>query len=666
MEITNKKHKATELEKIIFVSFILCSALVISFQVLTQQSTALGGGFIRQSTTTQTINATTTTIVTNAATNYKGVYEVLGITTFNPSITVSGISDTQGNTYHPSIQSKTFEDTEIWYANYTGTNFGADTITITYSGSTSGGVIYSELTGVTNIGSMQTGSNHGTASTISVSSFTPNNNFACMTMGGIDTGSATGSSYTLPNFVDYRQSAQLGALTFDYMALFSNNWNNFGATTFSSTVSPTSSPQWDYVYSCFTTAGTAPTTTTTTTSTTSVTTFTATSTLSTATITTGASGGSIHSELAVVQATGVSSTTSTFLAGTSPARTGILNHENFLLLSISFQQKNAKLTSVTDNQSDSWLLSGRSSTNYDTETWYSHYTGSNFASNILVTLNINTTATFLLQFYVLSGLNTTATPNIITSIGSGTISPMSVAQFNPPSHSVCLVSASLNTGTTNTLSLGELNYYGFPNTEIGTGAINTFYNIQYSTPNWNFSDGLTTLPIPISATGLTPTWDELVTCFQTGQTRFVTTTSTSTTSTTTLTSTTTIINTNTTTTSTSTFSSTTTLTSTNTSFVTSTGTVIPEPLHSTDLLLILLAILIFLILICVGLVKRNPFPTFLGAMVLFIMNVGLYTNNLIIYGQNEITTPLWVNEMITLLVVFAFILVVYQVIKRRY
>ena len=147
----------------------------------------------------------------------------------------------------------------------------------------------------------------------------------------------------------------------------------------------------------------------------------------------------------------------------------------------------------------------------------------------------------------------------------------------------------------------------------------------------------------------------------------VTPTTTTTTSTT-ITPTTTISTTATTTTTTltsPTITGSTTTTITGTNVTTITGTVIPEPAGSTDLLLIGLAIAIFLIMMIVGVIKRNPFPTLLGAIVLMIMNVGLYTNNKIVYSQNIITTPLWVNEMLTILVIFSFVLVVYQVAKSR-
>src|SRR5579872_7356020 len=112
---------------------VLTIALIISpflaYYNPFHQSKAVGGGFVgNQSVKTITTNASSTSQTPNVFSEIKGNFLVAAITTYDPSISVSSISDTQSDTYHHIITSTKYEDTEFWYANFTGTNFAANTV----------------------------------------------------------------------------------------------------------------------------------------------------------------------------------------------------------------------------------------------------------------------------------------------------------------------------------------------------------------------------------------------------------------------------------------------------------------------------------------------------------------------------------------------------------
>lgn len=122
------------------------------------------------------------------------------------------------------------------------------------------------------------------------------------------------------------------------------------------------------------------------------------------------------------------------------------------------------------------------------------------------------------------------------------------------------------------------------------------------------------------------------------------------------------------TTTTSTFNTTTTISvanETSTVSVTQTQVTIPEPPNSTDILLIFLAIAVALIMFALGIKYRKVFVTLIGATVLMLLEIGLLTNPLIVYGANQFPMPIWVLEMIALFVVIGFILVISQLLRGR-
>ena len=321
--------KEKKIGLIIIIMWILGLSLFIGFQLNQKQTKAVGGGFLAGNNVQRSSNATIQTVGFGAGTlpfEIDGYYILVMTTSFSPSINVSSIADTVGNTYNKIIQSNKYEDTEIWYANYTKTNFAANTITITYSEHTKSNIAFSFLSGVTT-GAIQSLKNNGTATTLTVPSFTPNLNFACADFSGVASGSTT-TVYTAPGLF-YLPAGSIavannGATTFWSVNTFNNIWtSNLGATTIPITFTPSASPKWDDVVACFpegpvtTTTSTTtitPTTTTTTLNKTTTTTFsntTSTTTTTTKTTTNATTTATTTNSTRTINSTATTTSTST-------------------------------------------------------------------------------------------------------------------------------------------------------------------------------------------------------------------------------------------------------------------------------------------------------------------------------------------------------------------
>lgn len=91
-----------------------------------------------------------------------------------------------------------------------------------------------------------------------------------------------------------------------------------------------------------------------------------------------------------------------------------------------------------------------------------------------------------------------------------------------------------------------------------------------------------------------------------------------------------------------------------------------EPVGSTDLLLIIFAVVIALIMMIIGLKFNNPFPALVAALVLLVMYLGLNSAPTIVYGQNQIALPTWFTEVFILFIVVAFVYTFYLIFKWRH
>lgn len=592
------------------------------------ETKAVGGGFFDSQSNNKTTNGTTVTLSTTNNANVKGVYLVALVTTYASAINVSSISDTQSDVWHKIIDSHKYEDTELWYANYTGTNFASLTVTVTFSASSEATDRLYYLSGIQS-GTIQTKSNNGTSTPASVASFTPNTNFACVNGIGVDTGSTSALSLTnQPNFWFSGTANQLaGSSFFNLLGQFDNNWAAYGATTISTTLTQGGTgQQWDDVVACFPTGGGGGGVSTTTTTTT----------------TNGMSAGIVQEQ----ESTAVTSTTNSLTLNYNPQKYNLLVEEVAVIGNVI-----PSINTPTDNNGLTWIqIGGDVSTNYALVFYGVNFSVSSTTETITQTLSLS--GTFQFRVFELTGIasnwktgcpGSCATTQLYTH--SGTTLSASIPSFTPPTNWMVLGALDYNVSdisahTWTTVPLTQFNLDLSSMENLITSGSKTWFVSDYY-PQWNLGS-TTAIMTPNTATA--SNWLETIIALPTQTNGIVTNTVTSTTYSPTLT---------------------TTLTSTFTNSTTTTGTVLPEPAGSTDLLLILLAIIIFLILMIVGLIRRNPFPTLLGAIVLLIMNVGLYTNNSIVYGNNLIATPLWVNEMITVLVIFAFVLVIYQIMKRR-
>ena len=282
--------------------WFLGSTLFLGFQTF-QKINAVGGGWINtpasgSSSTNGTSSAITlsTAIGTGTLSEIKGNYFVVEASTFSKKISVLKINDTQSDAYHLSVKSSVHLDTEIWYANFTGTNFGSNTITTTFNATTKFLINIWLLTGVST-GSLQTVKSNGTSSPVFVHTFTPNSNDACINWVSITPNQGILSeSYGNPNFWYFTTPTTFSGLSPSFLthSLGENNWANYGSTNVSMTLSAfTTGGGWDSVVSCFpegpstiTTTSDSTTTTTTTTTSNSTTTTTTTTTTTSSTTTT--------------------------------------------------------------------------------------------------------------------------------------------------------------------------------------------------------------------------------------------------------------------------------------------------------------------------------------------------------------------------------------------
>jgi hypothetical protein len=711
LQIKKQLDKEKKIGVMAIIIWILCSSLFIGLRLNTSNST--GGGYVFQATVNTTSNATSITRTASGALSIQGIYYVLEITSFNPSITVTSVTDTLGNIYTRAIQSHKYEDAEIWYANFTKTNFNGNTIRVNFSASTSSIVSLYSLSGVV-AGGLQVLSNNGTATSASVASFTPTTNYACLNFISSDSGSSTTTVYGAPHFWYGQLSNHLGATNFDTQSQFVNNWAGYGATTITTTMSPTSSPQWDDIVSCFPTPANTATTTVSFTSTTYGGAFSgqwiriADSPIINVTASTG-QGDSAYgyfkdsiylvdgisgTNLDRTNATSMYNTTTNIWStkaqnpvkaagltcsvitvtksmycfggvGQAATSTGsTVERYNFstnVWTSLTKQpafNSTQGIMSVTDTSTNFiWVFGSSVTVNTPMENQTYIYFPNNDSivrkADIPIPIGWATCGYLNHAIYVVNGynpklsqdLNTVMKYNITTNVWT------TIPIIAPETKSGTDRNPLLINGTFLPVIEGLTNPTTFHNTNYVYDIVNNKFDYLPNSLNKRDGETATVLGNSIYAFGGRNVTSAPIQGLRFSEKYIINVTLLSTSSTTTTTTT----------------NTTTTTTLTNSTVVsTITGTVIPEPKGSTDLLLIGLAITIFMIMMIVGVIKRNPFPTFLGATVLLIMNVGLYTNNQIVYSQNIISTPLWVNQMITLLVIFAFVLVVYQVIKRRF
>ena len=620
-------------------------------------------GVVQQNFVTQSCTNCAVAFLNNPVQND---FIIVQVTSSAATLPNSATTDTLGNTFTILKSDNTQLAVVLYIAQQTHTA-GADTVTVHFAGvQTEVFISILEVNELSSVTPTVTSSGSGTtANPVSVGSITPNADNECF---GALSVTGTGGAFAEPINgnplnIDAQSTTNLAATnvgiglkginpltaanTFQVSILKGGSATNTGSAL--ATLSKS-----DYVVACLPTSIAGGSTTTTTTTTTSPTTTTASTTTTT---TNGMSGGIVQEK-----------NSSAITAATNSLTLDYKPQTNNLLLEITYCSPSSCSMNITkDNNGLTWhslagvtVLNGNVSVAMTVN--YVNFTIASTKETITQQLTA-ASGSKLFQFRVfeLTGVPVKSIGNFTQNTASGFSLSASVTSFTPPTNWIGFSFLYYDIGdnsahTWNTSRFTEFN-----------SNLSSMQNLMGTSNNWTLADyypmwnlGATTgIITPNSATK--KAWAELVIFLPTQISGIVTNTITSTTTTTTTTTT------PTTTTTTSLTNSTTTTTSTLTSssVTTITGTVIPEPPGSTDLLLILLAIIIYLILMIVGLIKRNPFPTLLGAIVLLIMNVGLYTNNQIVYGQNIISTPIWVNEMLTLLVVFSFILVIYQVAKRR-
>lgn len=91
-----------------------------------------------------------------------------------------------------------------------------------------------------------------------------------------------------------------------------------------------------------------------------------------------------------------------------------------------------------------------------------------------------------------------------------------------------------------------------------------------------------------------------------------------------------------------------------------------EPAGSTDLLLIIFALVLAVIMMIIALKFNNPFPALVAALVMLVMYLGINSNPTIVYGTNQIALPVWFTEVFVLFIVVAFVYTFYLIFKWRH
>lgn len=631
---------------------LILSPFVAYYNPFVKQSKAIGGGWITGNTNSVTTNATTNTISgqndqRNNPANIDGTYIVILASSFSAGITVSSVSDTVGDTYHFLVGSHVKQDAEIWVANYTKTNFAANTVTVTFSSSTESTLRAYFLTGVTAT-TNQTAKNDGTATTMSVPSFTPTNNFACINWWSLDTGSTSAPTYTIPNFW-YSNFGQVlaGSSLFKSGSVIDNNWAGFGATTVSVGYSPSSSPKWDDVVGCFDTSGGVGSTTTTTTSV-------PTSTTSTTTTTTLTSTTSFNATTTTTTTNGMSAgivqeKQSTTVAGTSNSVTMDYNPERYnLLVDQVFIFGNGAAKTPTDNNGLTWTSLTSIAGNFKIYWFAVNFSVASTTETI--TQNLTASAQYQFRVFELTGISSnwaSSGPQQENNIcqSAGCLTTASVTSITPPTNWLVLSAVDFQAGDTSAHA-----FTTFPLSEYNLG-LSTMQSQLASSQNWTISSfypmwnlGVSTFPTVINS-ATTPHWAIQVLFLPTQTNGIVTNTITSTSYSPTVTST---------------------LISTTTNFTTTTETVIPEPAGSTDLVALLIGITIMAILFGIAMYVQNFgwLPAFLSGTIGLVMFVAVEQNQTLVYGNNTFLAPTFVLVMLGLFVLGSWVLGIYKAIRR--
>lgn len=381
------------------------------------------------------------------------------------------------------------------------------------------------------------------------------------------------------------------------------------------------------------------------------------------------------------------------------------------------------ISSITDTAGDTFVKVVSKATNNNVTMFIAQYGGTTGTTNT-ITITYGGSVLNRCSAIQVVGIKSTTANQTSTGAGTGVSATLSntVSSFTPTTNNFVVAAyfdESLAGTVTAVSEAWNTPFYiaGFGGIQGATGTNFYFHSAYY--PSW--VSGSTVARVNVTMTGSTTNrFDMIAASFWTGSSATVTETVTGTTTTTTafsttltntvtstsysptvtstsysptvtstsLTTTTSTFNTTRTTTSTenvtSTFSTTTTSLSvttttnifnttttfdvfnqTSTVSVTQTQVTIPEPEGSTDILLIFLAIGIALIMFVVGIRYRKAFVTLMGATVLLLLEVGLMTNPLIVYGSNQFAMPLWLLEVIALFVIIGFMFVFYQVLRSR-